>query len=176
MIRFRSPLLTEYPFLQVLRCFTSLRTPHQTVVPPHNGQWVPPFGNPRINALSTTPRGLSQPHTSFIGPVCQGIHHTPLLKHPQTRKHPSKANKHQTTQKTQDQTIKRKNTVQTKFALASTIQLSNHQPHTTKPHRTPAMKPSRMSTPKPVTVREPKSMPTPLISDFFHTSKPHHKH
>lgn len=85
MIRFRSPLLTEYPFLQVLRCFTSLRTPHQTVVPPHNGQWVPPFGNPRINALSTTPRGLSQPHTSFIGPVCQGIHHTPLPKHPQTQ-------------------------------------------------------------------------------------------
>ncbi len=27
IIRFRSPLLTEYPFLQVLRCFTSLRTP-----------------------------------------------------------------------------------------------------------------------------------------------------
>ena len=27
LIRFRSPLLTEYPFLQVLRCFTSLRTP-----------------------------------------------------------------------------------------------------------------------------------------------------
>ena len=27
VIRFRSPLLTEYLFLQVLRCFTSLRTP-----------------------------------------------------------------------------------------------------------------------------------------------------
>ena len=27
LIRFRSPLLTEYPFLQVLRCFISLRTP-----------------------------------------------------------------------------------------------------------------------------------------------------
>ena len=27
IIRFRSPLLTEYPLLQVLRCFTSLRTP-----------------------------------------------------------------------------------------------------------------------------------------------------
>ena len=36
LLRFRSPLLTEYLFLQVLRCFTSLRTPHQTVVPPHN--------------------------------------------------------------------------------------------------------------------------------------------
>ena len=30
LIRFRSPLLTEYPFLQVLRCFTSLRTPGTT--------------------------------------------------------------------------------------------------------------------------------------------------
>lgn len=30
MLRFRSPLLTEYLFLQVLRCFTSLRTLHAT--------------------------------------------------------------------------------------------------------------------------------------------------
>ena len=30
LVRFRSPLLTEYPFLQVLRCFTSLRTPRTT--------------------------------------------------------------------------------------------------------------------------------------------------
>ena len=29
LVRFRSPLLTEYPFLQVLRCFTSLRTPRK---------------------------------------------------------------------------------------------------------------------------------------------------
>lgn len=78
LIRFRSPLLTEYPFLQVLRCFTSLRTPRPKPVPTHDGRWVPPFGNPRIKALSAAPRGISQPQTSFIGPVCQGIHHTPL--------------------------------------------------------------------------------------------------
>ena len=78
IIRFRSPLLTEYPFLQVLRCFTSLRTPRPKPVPTHDGRWVPPFGNPRIKALSAAPRGISQPQTSFIGPVCQGIHHTPL--------------------------------------------------------------------------------------------------
>lgn len=47
-------------------------------VPAHDGWRVPPFGNPRIKALSAAPRGLSRPHTSFIGPVCQGIHHTPL--------------------------------------------------------------------------------------------------
>ena len=31
LFRFRSPLLTEYPFLQVLRCFTSLRTPRRSL-------------------------------------------------------------------------------------------------------------------------------------------------
>lgn len=78
LIRFRSPLLTEYPFLQVLRCFTSLRTPRPKPVPAHDGWRVAPFGNPRIEALLAAPRGLSRPQTSFIGPVCQGIHHTPL--------------------------------------------------------------------------------------------------
>ncbi len=87
IIRFRSPLLTEYLFLQVLRCFTSLRTPRSKTVPAHDGRRVTPFGNPRIKALSAAPRGLSQPHTPFIGPVCQGIHHTPL---PTTR--PPRAN------------------------------------------------------------------------------------
>ena len=51
--------------------------PHQAV-PPHNGRWVSPFRNPRIEALLAAPRGLSQPHTSFIGSICQGIHHMPL--------------------------------------------------------------------------------------------------
>ena len=78
LVRFRSPLLTEYPFLQVLRCFTSLRTPRPKTVPAHDGRRVSPFGNPRIKARLAAPRGLSQPPTSFIGPVCQGIHHTPL--------------------------------------------------------------------------------------------------
>lgn len=52
--------------------------PPHTAVPAHDGRWVPPFGNPRIKALLAAPRGISQPQTSFIGPVCQGIHHTPL--------------------------------------------------------------------------------------------------
>ncbi len=51
--------------------------PHKAV-PAHQHRRVPPFGNPRIKALSAAPRGLSRPHTSFIGTVCQGIHHTPL--------------------------------------------------------------------------------------------------
>ena len=87
LIRFRSPLLTEHPFLQVLRCFTSLRTPRANAVPAHDGRRVPPFGNPRIKALLAAPRGISQPQTSFIGPVCQGIHHTPLQATHTTKVH-----------------------------------------------------------------------------------------
>ena len=84
LVRFRSPLLTEYPFLQVLRCFTSLRTPRPKPVPTHDGCRVTPFRNPRIKASSAAPRGISLPATSFIGPVCQGIHHTPLQATPHT--------------------------------------------------------------------------------------------
>ena len=35
---------------------------------------VSPFGNPRITARLSTPRGLSQITTSFFGSRCQGIH------------------------------------------------------------------------------------------------------
>ncbi len=77
LIRFRSPLLTEYPFLQVLRCFTSLRTPAHRRCRPMTAGGFPPFGDPRIKAMLEAPLGLSHPQTSFIGTVCQGIHHTP---------------------------------------------------------------------------------------------------
>ena len=33
----------------------------------HYEQWVPPFGNPRISCLLTTPRGISVLVPSFIG-------------------------------------------------------------------------------------------------------------
>ena len=46
----------------------------QSGVPTHDGWWVSPFRYPRIKALSAAPRGFSQPHTSFIGAMCQGIH------------------------------------------------------------------------------------------------------
>lgn len=44
----------------------------------HNHGRVSPFGHPRINAQLTTPRGISQSPTSFIGSSCQGIHRAPL--------------------------------------------------------------------------------------------------
>ena len=53
-------------------------------MPAHNSRRVTPFGHPRIKALSAAPRGLSRPHTSFIGTVCQGIHHTPMATNPPT--------------------------------------------------------------------------------------------
>ena len=61
LIRFRSPLLTEYPFLQVLRCFTSLRTPGTTRfrAPPRPpaAHWVP--------CRPMTAGGL--PHSEILG-------------------------------------------------------------------------------------------------------------
>jgi hypothetical protein len=58
----------------------------------HHSCRVSPFGHPRIHARLTTPRGISQPPTSFIGSQCQGIHHAPLhtyntkpkMSHPHT--------------------------------------------------------------------------------------------
>lgn len=46
---------------------------------------VTPFGHPRINAHLTTPRGLTQPNTSFIGSSCP--RHPPCaLQHTQQAK------------------------------------------------------------------------------------------
>ena len=60
--------------------------PARRLVPTHQGRWVPPFGDPRIKARSAAPRGISLPATSFIGPVCQGIHPTPLQATRKTKK------------------------------------------------------------------------------------------
>ena len=87
LFRFRSPLLTEsrlfsLPVGTEMFHFPTF-PPHalcvQARVTPHDWCGVPPFGNPRINARLTAPRGLSQPPTSFIGSWCQGIHRAPLL-------------------------------------------------------------------------------------------------
>src|SRR4051812_29391940 len=103
LIRFRSPLLTEsrlfsLPVGTEMFHFPTF-PPHalcvQARVTPHDWCGVPPFGNPRINARLTAPRGLSQPPTSFIGSWCPGIHRVPLTtwphKHPRppTTKHPT---------------------------------------------------------------------------------------
>ena len=87
LFRFRSPLLTEsllfsLPVGTEMFHFPTF-PPHalyiQARVTTHHCGWVSPFGNPRISARLTAPRGLSQPPTSFIGSWCQGIHRAPLL-------------------------------------------------------------------------------------------------
>ena len=91
LIRFRSPLLPESRLFS-LPAGTEMF--HFPAFPPHTlcvQMWVTahddcrvsPFGNPRIKAWLTAPRGLSWPPTSFIGSWCQGIHRAPLKTWPQ---------------------------------------------------------------------------------------------
>ena len=42
--------------------------------------WVAPFGDPRIKACLTAPHGFSQPATSFIASMRQGIHQMPFSR------------------------------------------------------------------------------------------------
>ena len=91
LIRFRSPLLTE-SLLFSLPVGTEMF--HFPTFPPHTlyiqvrvtglaSSRVSPFGNPRITVWLSTPRGISQIPTSFIGSWCQGIHRVPLKTWPQ---------------------------------------------------------------------------------------------
>ncbi len=91
LIQFRSPLLPESRLFSLpegteMFHFPSF-PPHclcvQQWVTVHDDCRVSPFGNPRIKAWLTTPRGLSRPPTSFIGSWCQGIHRAPLKTWPQ---------------------------------------------------------------------------------------------
>ena len=91
LIQFRSPLLPESRLFSLpagteMFHFPAF-PPHclcvQQRVTAHDDCRVSPFGNPRIKAWLTTPRGLSRPPTSFIGSWCQGIHRAPLKTWPQ---------------------------------------------------------------------------------------------
>jgi hypothetical protein len=91
LIQFRSPLLPESRLFSLpagtemfhFPAFPPLALCVQTRVTAHDDCRVSPFGNPRIKAWLTTPRGLSRPPTSFIGSWCQGIHRAPLKTWPQ---------------------------------------------------------------------------------------------
>ena len=103
------------------------------------------------------PRGLSHPQTSFIGTVCQGIHHTPFRaahapKKPndsfkrQTTNHHTVKNDHKTIdletrliQKRRAWRNRDKANDETEFIalLASTIQFSNHHAPRPDPTRGP---------------------------------------
>ena len=87
LIRFRSPLLTESRLLSLpvgtemfhFPTFPPLTLCVQVRVTGHDSCRVSPFGNPRITARLTAPRGFSQATTSFIGSWCLGIHHALLI-------------------------------------------------------------------------------------------------
>ena len=95
----------------------------------HNHGRVSPFGHPRINAHQATPRGLTQPITSFIGLAYQGIHHAP-------QKQKTQIIHAQTTKNTKNKTTKKKKQTTTTIiavaiiiiAFASTIQFSHNTP------------------------------------------------
>ena len=89
LIRFRSPLLTESRLLSLpvgteMFHFPTFPLPALYIQAgvtrsPKGPGGVSPFGNPRITARLSAPRGLSQIATSFFGSRCQGIHRL-LLK------------------------------------------------------------------------------------------------
>ena len=140
LIRFRSPLLTEsrlfsLPVGTEMFHFPTF-PPHalcvQARVTPHDWCGVPPFGNPRINARLTAPRGLSQPPTSFIGSWCQGIHRAPLTTWPH-KNPPTHARKD-----IGERALPTYNSAfQSQKMLASTVQFSTYdQTPVTRPHQT----------------------------------------
>ncbi len=91
LIQFRSPLLPESRLFSLPEGTEMFHFPSfpprclcvQQRVTAHDDCRVSPFGNPRIKAWLTAPRGLSWPPTSFIGSWCQGIHRAPLKTWPQ---------------------------------------------------------------------------------------------
>ena len=89
----------------------------------------------------TTPRGLTQPFTSFIGSACQGIHHAPLITNTQTTTHKhagghtSELDKKLTKEKRNHTNTHKQTTrpIHLCLMLASTIQFSHNTP--TTPHQ-----------------------------------------
>ncbi len=108
LIRFRSPLLTEFPFLQVLRCFTSLRTPQPE-------SWCRPTtagGFPHSDTLGSKPcrrlpedyRGPTRPSSALSAKASttRPYRHTRPQDHTKnTRQHANHPNKGQPASSTQ---------------------------------------------------------------------------
>ena len=84
LFRVRSPLLTEsllfsLPVGTEMFHFPTFPLPALYIQAgvtrsPKGPGGVSPFGDPRIEARLSAPRGLSQITTSFFGSTCQGIH------------------------------------------------------------------------------------------------------
>jgi hypothetical protein len=89
----RSPLLGESSlFLQVLRCFSSLRAPRTQAVPGYHPGRVAPFGDLGITGCQRLPRAFRRVAASFVGRRRQGIHRAPIIadaSHPPSRPAPA---------------------------------------------------------------------------------------
>ena len=91
----------------------------------------------------TTPRGLTQPFTSFIGSACQGIHHAPLITNTQTTTHKhagghtSELDKKLIKEKRNHTNTHKQTTrpIHLCLMLASTIQFSHNTPTTPCQHK-----------------------------------------
>ena len=89
LIRVRSPLLTESRLISFPPCTemfqfpgfarTGLYIQPAVIATVARRGRVSPFGDPRIKVCLATPRGFSQPTTSFFASARRGIHHAPLL-------------------------------------------------------------------------------------------------
>ncbi len=140
IIRFRSPLLTEYLLLQVLRCFTSPRSP-RTPINSEYGDWPQNQPGSPIQApsdqspLDDSPRNIAV-HHAF---------HRPLVpRHPPNAQKNNKPN----TVPPEEQTKTRQKNLHHRYSHHYT---NNNQP--TKPHHTTktamTMQPARPISPKP---------------------------
>ena len=95
-----------------------------------------PFGHPRINAHQATPRGLTQPITSFIGLAYPGIHHAPKKQ----KTHTFITHRQQKIPRTKPQKRKTNNNHSLLFFYRIRVHYTVLTQHTT-PHTTPNKRP-----------------------------------
>lgn len=135
--------------------------------------------------MSAAPRGLSRPHASFIGTVCQGIHHCALHNNPPPARRPMATAAANTQRKTQ-QLVSNWNTRLSDHhthqphptrGMADTKQTNEHTHPTTgaRPGRTSPNGPMRLGS---FTVRTPTTPPKkeawPLLASTLQFSNHHH--
>ena len=115
----------------------------------------------------TTPRGLTQPFTSFIGSACQGIHHAPLITNTQTTTHKhagghtSELDKKLIKEKRNHTNTHKQTTrpIHLCLMLASTIQFSHNTPTTPHQHKK-CQQDSWSGTKKGIMPQTPNNAPT----------------
>ena len=166
LIRFRSPLLTEYPLLRVLRCFTSPRNPP----PPMNSgtgdatQLAP--GTPIRKPSDHSPQAGSPRHIAGRHVLHRLLvpRHPPNAQKNNTNKHKQNKQNRQNNNKTRKTTTSNNNPAnklnKQSLMLASAIQFTTNPPN--QPHPQPQTRPEAKASRQPGhAAPEPDSMPPP---------------